>query len=342
MPTYQKLQAITEYKHPGTKPGIAPYTYNWSNNIMNCLRIITTEHKNKYEQLYSKCKDNKLQNNTTVCLSPLSTLPIYKFKSYLTENKLNIKNVRRNSKPNVLIISNALIKEYYYSEYSAGTYYIIPVNFLRAIATKTLEDSSLEADFYFIEKQQLKDLKTYYPAYYNAVLEFETVTGTVIDQNWGNKKAFEYFDTFLDVISDNPPYEIIFDHTINDDINRGLVIDDDVFVNLMNMLKSSDTDNHNLAREIIANCELEPSKPYILFLLWKYDHLRKVSDNKNFKFCLNTLKQYKSIYYNNNLETFITNILGKYSEYAQAIFNCLKLYMNNENNKTIINEIIIS
>ena len=341
MPTYQKLQSITEYSHKNTKPNISPYTYTWGNSIMDRLCVFTTEHKNKYTQLYNTCKDNKLQNNTTVCLSPLSNLPNYKFKSYLTENKLNIKNVRRNSKPNALIIGDSLIKEYYYNEYTTGTYRIIPVDFLNSIATKN-NKSKLEADFYFIDEEQLEQFKIHYPAYYNKLSEFETVTGTIINQDWGNKKAFEYFDLLIDILSDNLPYDIIFDSSINDDINKGLVIDDDVFVNLMNMLKSSDESNHTLAREIVANCELEPSKPYILFLLWRYEHFRKVADNKNFKFCLNALKSLRSAYYYTNLETLLTTIVGKYPEYTQAMFNCLKLYINNENNKTIIKEITVS
>lgn len=342
MPTYQKLQSITEYNYNnGKKPHISPYTYTWGNIIMDKLCIVTTEHKNKYKQLQDKCKNNKLQNDTTVCLSPLSNLPNYKFKSYLTENKLNIKNVRRNSKPNALIVGDSLIKEYYYNEYTTGTYRVIPTSFLELITTKK-SNVKLESDFYYIDEKQLEDLKTYYPAYYSKLSEFETVTGTIINQDWGSKKAFDYFDLFMDILNDNPPYEIIFDNTINEDINKGLVIDDDVFVNLMNMLKSSDGDNHNLAREIIANCELEPSKPYILFLLWKYEHLRKTSDNKNFKFCLNALKSYKAMYYYTNLEVFLTNIIGKNPEHTQVIFNCLKLYMNNENNKTIIKEITVS
>jgi hypothetical protein len=342
MPTYQKLQSITEYNYGNIKkPHISPYTTSWGNVMLNKLNIITTEHKNKYKQLYNKCKDNKLQNNTTVCLSPLSNLPNYKFKSYLTENKLNIKNIRRNSKPNALIINDLLIKEYYYSKHDTEIYYIIPVNFLESITTKK-NDCKLEADFYYINNEELEDFKTHYPAYYNKLLDFETFTGNIVNQNWGNKKAFECFDLFMDIISDNLPYEIIFDHNINDDINKGLVIDDDMFVNLMNMLKSSDADNHNLTREIIANCELEPSKPYILFLLWKYEHLRKTTDNKNFKFCLNTLKPFKSAYYYTNMETLLTTIINKHPEYTQTMFNCLRLYMNNENNKTIIKEIIIS
>ena len=75
MPTYQKLQSITEHNYgKSTKPHISPYVYTWSNTIMDKLCIVTTEHKHKYEQLRSKCKDNKLQDNTTVCLSPLSIL----------------------------------------------------------------------------------------------------------------------------------------------------------------------------------------------------------------------------------------------------------------------------
>ena len=47
---------------------------------------------------------------------------------------------------------------------------------------------------------------------------------------------------------------------------------------------------------------MEVSKPYILFLLWKFENFRKIGNNKNFKYCLDTLKPYRTYYnaWNNN------------------------------------------
>jgi len=336
MPTYQRLRSLLDYNGK-----IAPYIYG--NNIHKRISIITKEHEDKYNKLYNNNKDNKIENNTTLCMSPLSNLPNYKLKSYITENKLNIKTVRRTSKPNILVINDSLIKEYYFNShyYNTGLFYIVPVEFLKTIQTKN-HNEKLIADFYYINDNILDVFKTKYPNYYNELIQFEKITGKIIDIEWGNKKAYECFDLFISLLDENLPYKIVFDHSINNDINKDLVIDDDMFINLINMLKSSDKDNHNLAREIVANCELELSKPYILFLLWKYEEFKKTNNNKNFKFCLDALKPYKEIYYNRMLDNFLAKIINKHPEYSQTIFNCLRLYINNENNKDIIKGITIS
>jgi hypothetical protein len=68
----------------------------------------------------------------------------------------------------------------------------------------------------------------------------------------------------VSLIAEKHNLKVVFDSNVNEDINKGLIIDFDIFQNLYGMLKSTDTGNWEVAKEIIANCEFEASKPYII------------------------------------------------------------------------------
>jgi hypothetical protein len=52
--------------------------------------IIPEDYQNKIKSFLNGIKDNKLTDNSTVYVTPLSELPSYKLKNYIGENKLNI------------------------------------------------------------------------------------------------------------------------------------------------------------------------------------------------------------------------------------------------------------
>jgi len=58
------------------------------------IGYIPEEIHKKYNELYEANKENKLEANTTVYLTPLSNFPYYKLKNYVEENSLNIKTAR--------------------------------------------------------------------------------------------------------------------------------------------------------------------------------------------------------------------------------------------------------
>ena len=70
--------------------------YNLSNRELFCswdiiVGYINEETQNRYKQLYEANKENQLEDNTTIYLTPLANFPPYKLKNYIEENKLKIK-----------------------------------------------------------------------------------------------------------------------------------------------------------------------------------------------------------------------------------------------------------
>lgn len=352
MPKYQKLYSLFSQHYPkgymsNPVEVLKPYIAGWL-PVVDKLYIIDDDIRKKYDALYNRFKDNKLKDNTSIHLSSLSTLPSYKLRTYIKDNDLDIQTVRKTSPYNSLVISDSFIRENYVSK-PKETHYLLPKKFVNSLNPS--KNTRLEADFYIyiLTESDRSKLVTNHPSIYAELQTFESFYGNYLDSGWGNKKAFDNFNYFISLLNrvDDPKLNIIFDKSINNEINNGLAVDDDLFTNLMGMLKSTDNENLRLAQEIVANCELDASKPYILFLLWKFDKFRRISNNnQNFKYCLDSLKSYQPLYGSKNnvitLEDFISKIVKFHPEYLQTMFNCLRLYINNENDNTLIKEINVN
>jgi len=302
---------------------------------VSSLKYITREMIEKYKNIYQKNAYNKLQNNTTVHFSPLSNLPRYKYNNYIEENKLNIKKVRTKDKIDSLIISHTLINEYYFSNINDRKYYIVPPSLLKLKGTQENIKS------YFVREDRVEEVKQLSPSLYQQLIECPSFTGSIITDGWGATQGYALFEYFSTLINnyDSSSYNIIFDESINKEINQGLVIDIDTFDTLYNMLDSSNKDNWSLALEMIANCDIEASKPYILYLIWNFDYLKKFNNNNNYKFCLKLLDKYRGVYNSSTVEKFISGIVLVNPEFKQDIFNCFKMHINAINKKNIIQEI---
>ena len=110
-----------------------------------------------------------------VYLTPLSSVPGYKFKNFIEENKLNISIARKLDKLDTLIISDELIKEYYIKkEKDIDKYYIIPydtiVNEFSKYVSKDSKWSDIRYDNYYrnekvkvdgyiMSEEEIKELK---------------------------------------------------------------------------------------------------------------------------------------------------------------------------------------
>jgi hypothetical protein len=332
---YKEITSIVQ-SHYGINSNItktiSPST-SW--RAVSSLKYITREMIEKYKNIYQKNANNKLQNNSTVHFSPLSNLPRYKYNNYIQENKLNIKKVRTKDKIDSLIISHTLISEYYFSNINDRKYYIVPPSLLKLKGTQENIKS------YFVREDRVEEVKQLSPSLYQQLIECPSFTGSIITDGWGATQGYALFEYFSTLINnyDSSSYNIIFDESINKEINQGLVIDIDTFDTLYNMLASSNKDNWSLALEIIANCDIEASKPYILYLIWNFDYLKKFNNNNNYKFCLKLLDKYRGIYNSTTVEKFISGIVLVNPEFKQDIFNCFKMHINTLNKKDIIQEI---
>jgi hypothetical protein len=329
-------------------------TYSWGRDVI----IILPEFESQYLELYEKFKDNKLKNNTSVYLTPIASLPSYKLKNYIEENKLNINLTRTYSKLNAIIIDDNFIREsyLYIGNWKPHDYYTIPVDYIESKFKKYIDYqddrfitiiNNKKIDSFLIQEEQIKELaKT--DSSFLGLLNFPTIYGRQLDNSHGSKKAHDNYNMFCKLKETVEKYnlEIIFDHNINEEINKDLVIDVDMFQNIFNMLISKDEGNIKIAKEIMANCSLEKSKPYLIYLMNLFPALRKASDNKNYNFIYKKLiKEAIAPWVAKDSipssDSFIFHLLNKNPKFASQYMECFKVHLNNLAKKDIIKEIIL-
>jgi hypothetical protein len=177
----------------------------------------------------------------------------------------------------------------------------------------------------------------------------ETIDGYRIEQSHGNKKVCDALDFVLNLLDNIEKHNIkvVLDNSLQEDINKGLVVDYETFETLYGMLRSSDMDSWEVAKEIIANCEFESSKPYLIFLYYTFPELRKRTMNKNHMFVRNALHKFydgpmsgrdQSI----SLDRLIVKLGERCPQYLQQQMPCLVYHMNSLAGKTVIKEITLA
>jgi len=334
------------------------------------IDIIPEDLYPKYKTLYQKYKDNKLKSNTTVYLTPLSSFPSYKLKNYIEENKLNIETARKTEKLDTLIINDTFIKEAYFSEIlkeKVEKYYEIPYdviakdfssfvdkdneynNILKTssyhLSKKDKKEGNSKPLSFIISEKNLSDAIKYNKSF-SVLLNYPTTTGELLTKSHGNKNAcdhLEFFYKMFDLIEKNN-LDVVFDDNINSETNKDIVVDLEMFQTLYGMLASTDKSNWSIAREIIANCDFESSKPYVLFLVNVFNFLKNKGDNKNYHLIYKHLKvlQNKNLYIlhkDASYEDFIQHVIITFPQYKQNMCDCLTTHLNHLFKTSIIKAI---
>lgn len=331
----------------------------YQNKLRNSWSLIkgyVDEHKTKvYQELYELNQNNKLEDNTTVYLTPLSEFPSYKLKNYIEENKLNIKTARKLDKVDTLIINHDFITSSYTQKLT--NYYIIPSDIIlkNSYFKKYINDSTdyyridvkgnQTITHYFISEEEYKRLVNL-DSEFSVINEHPLVECFPITNDWGSKKAIDNVDFFLNIfdIIEKHNFKVVFDHNISDVVNEGLSIDEDVFENILNMIYSQDESNLNLAKEILANMEFESSRSYLIYLFnYFYKLNQNRSNNRNYNYLKKQMKKYVHVYSTKNNPTtfnyFLPTLIEKYPELSQDFMNCFRIHMNSILKKNIIKEI---
>jgi len=353
-------QAVTKFSTAYNKVGIIPADYKERlNNFINNID-----------------KTTKLEDNETVYVSPISELPSYKLKNYIEENKLNITTARKLEKLDTIVISESFLRKNYlniqrydYNKKNWGVssqeFITFPIstiinnpNFKKYIPNKesyysdiTLITRKVKATHYIVEMDEFKKWIKQNPSFKEILThkDTETIDGYRIEQSHGNKKVYDTLDFVLNLLDNIEKHniKIVLDDSLQEDINKGLVVDYETFETLYGMLRSSDIDSWEVAKEIIANCEFEASKPYLIFLYYTFAELRKRSINKNHMFVRNALhKFYDGPMSGRDQSLSIDSLifkLGKHCpQYLQQQMPCLVHHMNSLAGGTIIKEIILA
>jgi hypothetical protein len=339
--------------------------------------VIPADYKERLDNFINNIdKTAKLEDNETVYVSPISELPSYKLKNYIEENKLNITTARKLEKLDTIVISESYLRKNYLNikRYdhnkrnwvsSSQEFLIFPIssiidnpNFKKYIpkANNTWDDITyitrkVKATHYIVEMDEFKKWIKHNSSFKEILTHKDTeiIDGYRLDQEHGNKKACEALDFVLNLLDNTEKHniKIVLDDSLQEDINKGLVVDYETFETLYGMLRSSDMDSWEVAKEIIANCEFESSKPYLIFLYYTFPELRKRTMNKNHMFVRNALhKFYDGPMSGRDQSLSIDSLifkLGKYCpQYLQQQMPCLVYHMNSLAGGTIVKEIILA
>jgi len=339
------------------------YISNWRKN--ECLMYLLDKSiLTKYKSMYESNKNNTLIPNSTIHFSKLTKLPQYKLKEYINNNKLNIKKSRNINDIDTLIISNELINEYFNEDIHRklqviNEYYKIPTEFYEqniesllnnshhSVHLSDIVDDADNISYLLLNKNNVINFKPSNTKISNLILkikQFDVIKGIEITNGWGSIKAYETCNLFTDIVNNygDCKFNIVFDEKINETLNEDMTMDIDVFSNIVDMLNSNDESNLKLAKEIVSNLDPISSRPYILLLLHLFPDFRKIDNNNNFRYLLQSLNKEKNSYTYNSTSIFLSNILNIYPEYKQQMFEGLGKFINKKNNKNIIAEIKVS
>jgi len=343
----EKLTKLNYYCHNNNISDFYWYAYENAN-------YIPKSYIDEYEKLYEIYKNNTLKDNTTIYLTPLTKLPSFKVQNYINENKLNIKKARTLSKINAVVVSDEFIKESYTNTEKVS---IVPYSFImeNPIYQKYTDYSNTrngriktaEITHFFINEKVLQNLISLDLKFNEILINYPLQEIKIVDNFHGNKKAIDNVEFFKQLIDNIKKYnlEIIFDININEVINKDVIIDIDIYENMLNMLLSTDVGNYEIAKEIMANCEFEASKPYLVYLYNFFPILKKVSTNTNYEFIRKKLKKYSTDIYTSRGEypsfnTFLPRLISKNPEYSNEYMKCFAKHLNIIFKKDIIKEII--
>lgn len=318
----------------------------WGNNN----RFIPKELLLRYKSLYETYKDNTLKNNTKVYSTQLSELPSHKLKNYVEENKLNITYGRKWIEIDSVIIGYNFIKEYYGLD-KIKKYLVVPTSYLRKNYKAYLQIEqnhygAIRTEYCLISMDEYHKMVGFDPSSQSLAIQFPTVEGYVITSNHGNGKACKQLDFFktLPKHIENNNLEVIFDETLNHEVTKGTIVDEEIFSSLLNMVDSEDKENINMVKEIIANSEYEASEPYLAYLINTHPKLRVVNGNDNYKFLLNKLKKYKlsSRFDSPTIDEILSGLIGIEPKFVEQYAKCVTIHINHKLKREVIKEIILN
>jgi hypothetical protein len=331
---------------------------NWSGEREPInYKLISGLLAKRYADLVLKTKNNKLQSGSTVWFSPFTEFPLYKFKDYVKSNDTKITRSKKlNNTVDTVILNSTIINKYYMTDqmYNRnGTFYVLDKQFFNDHIQQRIHHNpnynqkvtntykTLNQDYVLINQQQLTNIA----AVVKSMIEtYPVVEGLLVGEEWGSNKAFQHAELFEQIINE---YEqgninIVFDDQINNDVNGGLEFDNDLFSTMLDMIGGNDEGNINIARELIANTNLELSRPYILFLFQLYPGLSKQNNTRSWKYVTDQFKEDKNRLCYDHLQLFISAFGSKYPEHIPTIFQLMAIYFNKQWKNEVIKEIKVS
>lgn len=215
------------------------------------------------EQDYVPSKGDKIY------FLPGVSVPRVKFKQFALKNE--IKSVRNPEDANVFIGSDNTISKISTAQYV----YRVPTEVVKEFFQREDVLNALDDDY---DREKITSVLEFYDNPWVA-LDNGLVRTMASLNNKDNLNA--YANEYNKLITIKPEYESLYEvlltkpnvyseENIIDQLNGtdATVIDDKIYHQLKEMFESTDTENHVLAMEIMANCKYKPSIAYLLLLFY--------------------------------------------------------------------------
>jgi len=278
-------------------------------------------------------RNNKIDSKDTVYFTKASKLPRFKYKEYIENKKINPKKTNRIDYADTFILSINELKGELLKSFAE--YCTVPVLDIRSSASTELKDYIIKHGI--TEVLILKEMLIHWAETTNNFpLSKTKINSYTVDEynkaytGWGSGTIESYIDIYNYLESKLNSVKIIFDESFSEEMNEGLIIDEEVYNNIANMLSSDDSNNISMGIEIISNCDFKQSNIYILLLInefWKKFNSKNIT--ANFKNCLNYFKQYS---FGFNWDKFVGILINELrsDEDKKAINKYIKRQLNNK------------
>lgn len=334
----------------------------WKNWRVEEGIFLTSERIQQIQQIIKECESNTLTDNSSLYFSKQSEIPRYKLKAYLEEKSLVTQKVRKIEEADIAIVNKKSLQnigEYIY-KYGLSTlttlpeceqeyYYIDPSSLSPDSLLRYAANNNKWADIHYIKtdikniSERLYVVEEYTDPHFQSkflkeIHSLPTVKGFVLTKQWGNTKLYDNIEQLFDIFDEyfKGNIQIVFDESLNNDINEGLSLDDTMMENSIDMILSGDSDNIYLAKEMIANCDIEVSKAYMILLMHLFPVFSVKGNNPNFKILVNSLSQYRKYYKIETLQEFLVEIMKDHPELIKDIMKGLNIYLNRKSKTNIL------
>ena len=306
----------------------------------------------RYQALKEKFKNNKLKDNSVVYFSPFTDYPLFKFKDYVYETKLNIKRLAKFKDEVTTVVINDVILNKFESlntSWKDGLYYFIDKKFYDSKIKPLIKfqhyenhkSAELTTDNIIIHESHVNKITNKVKL---DIAKLPTLTGKLVEDTWGDKKYFNVVPLLEEIIdkAEQGDIDLVFDTQINSAINEGMEMDEDMFSTIYDMIISNDGCNIKIAQELISNLSPNTLKPYLLYLCHNFPVLARYGESKTWKYTLDQIKQDKDLYKTDYLQHFLHVITKTYPDYLPIIFKCIGYNLNKNAKKEVIKEISIT
>ena len=244
-------------------------------NGKTCGFITSNSLEQLRDGIIDEIKSVGLSPNETVYFSPLCKVPRYKIDEYTQSNNLNLTKCYMFRTAQKVILNrthltkllNVKTKEYFkipvkdLYEKGPGMYDCI-------FAGGRTEYVKIPRDKFKYDYILLEIQSSYYIidgldcSQYPVIKAF--TCGTQLES-----KEYKFIAELFEAIKQ---YKFVIgeDDSVLQQTNKELIIDGDIYQSLRNMLSSSDYNNHNVAKELIANSNFKESEIYLLLLIHEF------------------------------------------------------------------------